>query len=173
MNKINISNTFINEQFYPIVRNYKNINPNNIEIKEIIGDGNCLFRAISHFIKGNEYMYNCIRTQIYKEALNRINLIQNITIESERGNMPIHTYINTIKENGNYEGDFEISLAYDIFKINIAEYKAILDTNNNILNHTFIKYINDDGNENRDLLLFLSFNKNHFNLGYYNNTQPH
>lgn len=65
MNKINISNTFINEQFYPIVRNYKNINPNNIEIKEIIEDGNCLFRAISHFIKGNEYMYNCIRIKIY------------------------------------------------------------------------------------------------------------
>lgn len=40
--------------------------------------------------------------------------------------MPIHTYIKTIKDNGNYGGDFEISLAYDINKINIAEYKAIL-----------------------------------------------
>jgi len=102
-------------------------------------------------------MYNCIRTQIYKEAINRINAIPNIAIESERGNMPIYTYINTIKENCNYEGDFEISLAYDIYKINIAEYQAIFD-NNNILNYTFIKYINEDGNENRDLLLLLSFN---------------
>ena len=127
MNKINISNNFINEQLYPIVRNYKNINPNNIEIKQIIGDGNCLFRSISHFIKGNEYMYNSIRTQIYNEAINRINVIPNILIESERGKMPIHTYINSMKENGNYGGDFEISLAYDIYKINIAEYKAILD----------------------------------------------
>ena len=157
MNKINISNNFINGQLYPIVHNYKNINPKYLEIKEIIGDGNCLFRAKSHFIKGNEYMYNCIRTQIYKEAINRINIIPNITIESEGGNMPIHTYINTIKENGNYGGDFEISLAYDIYKINIAEYQAIFDINNNILNYTFIKYINDDGNENRDQKVNIEF----------------
>ena len=156
MNIINISNNFINEQLYPIVRNYKNINPKNLEIKEIIGDENCLFRAISHFIKGNEYMYNCIRTQIYNEAINRINVIPGITVESERGNMPIHTYINTIKENGNYGGDFEISLAYDIYKINIAEYQEIFD-NNNILNYTFIKYINDDGNENRDQKVNIEF----------------
>jgi hypothetical protein len=38
-------------------------------------------------------MYNVIRTQIYNEAINRINLIPNITIESERGNMHMHTYI--------------------------------------------------------------------------------
>ena len=99
-------------------------------------------------------MYNCIRTQIYNEEINRINVIPNITIEPERGNMPIHTYINTIKENGNYGGDFEISLAYDIYKINIGEYKAIFDINNNILNYTFIKYINDDGNENREIYYY-------------------
>ena len=37
MNKINISNNFINEQLYPIVHNYKNINLKNLEIKVIIG----------------------------------------------------------------------------------------------------------------------------------------
>jgi hypothetical protein len=63
-NKINILKEFINEQIYPIVLNFKNINPIKIEIKEIIGEGFCLFRAISYFIKGNEYMYNVIRTQI-------------------------------------------------------------------------------------------------------------
>ena len=135
-----------------------------------MGDGNCLFRAISNFIKGNEYMYNVIRTQIYNEAINRINLIPNITIESERGNMHMHTYIQTIKDDGNYGGDFEISLAYDICKINIAEYKTVYDNNNNIINFTFIKYINDDNNESRDLIILLSFNNYHFNLGYYNNT---
>jgi len=53
--------------------------------------------------------------------------------------MPIYIYIQTFKENGNYERDFEISLAYDIFKINIAEYKAVCDNNNNIINFTFFK----------------------------------
>ena len=58
----------------------------------MIGDGNCLFRVISHYIKDNEFMYNSIRTQIYNEAINRIKVIPNIAIESERGNSPIHAY---------------------------------------------------------------------------------
>ncbi len=103
-------------------------------------------------IKGNEYIYNVIRTQIYNEAINKINLILNITIESERGNIPINTYILIIKDERNYGGDFEISLAYDIFKINIAEYKAVYDNNDIIIYFTFIKYINDDNNEKRDLI---------------------
>ena len=37
-------------ELYPIIRNFNNINPLNVEIKSIIGDGNCLFRAIPHFI---------------------------------------------------------------------------------------------------------------------------
>ena len=74
-------------------------------------------------------MYNVIRTQIYNEAINRINLIPNITIESERGNMHMHTYIQTIKDDGNYGGDFEISLAYEILKSilkNIKQYMIII-----------------------------------------------
>ena len=41
---------YINMELYPIIRNFNNINPLNVEIKSIIGDGNCLFRAIPHFI---------------------------------------------------------------------------------------------------------------------------
>ena len=40
---------YINSELYPIVRNFGNINPISIFIKNILGDGNCLFRAISYF----------------------------------------------------------------------------------------------------------------------------
>ena len=39
---INI-NRYINEEFYPIVNNNHNINPDNIRMINIIGDGNCLY----------------------------------------------------------------------------------------------------------------------------------
>ena len=35
---------------------------------------NCLFRAISHFIYGNEYMHKQIRYDIYKKGFEAINL---------------------------------------------------------------------------------------------------
>ena len=45
-NENNLYNTYINEIFYPLVKNFKNINPKNVNIVEIEQDGNCLFRSI-------------------------------------------------------------------------------------------------------------------------------
>ena len=38
-------------------------------------------------------------------------------------------------------GDLELSIAYEIFNINIAQYLLEKDENNNIINLKFIKYI--------------------------------
>ena len=46
------------------IKNYNNNNPLKVEIKSIIGDGNCLQRTISHFIKVTEYMLKDIRNNI-------------------------------------------------------------------------------------------------------------
>ena len=78
-------------------------------------------------------MYKNIRQNIYNEAINRIRVIPNIIIETERGSMGMHEY-KSINVDGNRRGDIEISLAYDIFKINIGEYIEILDDNNNLKN---------------------------------------
>ena len=101
-NKNNLYTTYINEIFYPLVKNFKNINPKNVNIIEIEGDGNCLFRSISQFLYGNQYMHKNIRMSIYNEALSRLNVIPNVIIETEIGNYRIHEYIHTIKEDGNY-----------------------------------------------------------------------
>ena len=130
-----------------------------------------MLRALAQFIYGNEYMYKNIRQSIYNKAINRIRVIPNVIIETERGNIRMHDYINAINDDGNHGGDIEISLVYDIFNINIGEYIEIRDDNNNLHNLRFVKYINDNNDENKNLLILTNINNNHFRLAYYNNTQ--
>lgn len=65
----NNSKSYINSEFYPLVRNFKNINPNNLEIINIIEDGNYMFRSISHYINRNQENYHIIRKEIYETTL--------------------------------------------------------------------------------------------------------
>ena len=169
-NSIILSN-YVNEPLYPIVRHFKDINPINIEIKDVGRDGNCMFRALSQFIYGNEYMHQNIRQKIFTEAMKRLPNIPNIIMETEMGNIRIHDYIKSIKENSNFGGDFELSIAYDIFNINIAEYIEIRESNGNLINLSFVKYINDNNDEKKNLLILTNLDHNHFRLAYYNNTE--
>ncbi len=166
-----ILSNYINEPLYPIVRNFKDINPINIEIKDVGRDGNCMFRALSQFIYGNEYMHQNIRQKIFTEAMKRLPNIPNIIMETEMGNIRIHDYIKSIKENSNFGGDFELSIAYDIFNINIAEYIEIRESNGNLINLSFVKYINDNNDEKKNLLILTNLDHNYFRLAYYNNTE--
>jgi hypothetical protein len=43
-----------------------------------------------------------------------MRVIPNVIVETERGNMCMHDYINYINDDGNHRGDIKISLAYDI-----------------------------------------------------------
>ena len=113
-------------------------------------------------------MHITIRQYIYNEALKRKQNIPNIIMETERGKFKIHDYINTIKEPGNYGGDFELSIAYQLYNINIAEYTEVRDINDNLLGLNFSKYFNDDNNENKNLLLSKNYNNN-FRICFYNN----
>ena len=76
-----------------------------------------------------------------------------------------------LKKISNYEGDLELSIAYDIFNINIAQYLLEKDEDDNIINLKFIKYINDNNNERKNLLLLVNENRDHFMVAYYNNTK--
>ena len=85
------------------------------------------------------------------------------------GKMRIHDYISTINNDKNWGGDLEISISYDLYKYNIAEYKEIYNVNNELTNLEFIQYINSDNNEQKDLIILTNINNNHFNLAYYKN----
>ena len=114
-------------------------------------------------------MYMNIKNQIYQEALMRINVIPNIIIETETGKYRIHDYIHTIKENGNHGGDFEISVVYNIFNINIAQYIIEKDIINYTINLSFVLYYNDTNNENKNLLILVNEAHLYFMFAYYNN----
>ena len=118
--------------------------------------------SISQFIYGNQYIYNIIRQEIYNEVALLKNFIPYAIIETNNGN--------NIKNDGFHGRGFEISIAYDINKFNIAQYKVILNKDDKIIGYQFINYYNNDNNELKNLLLIINFNDNHWNIGYYNNT---
>ena len=116
-------------------------------------------------------MHNTVRQSIYNEALKRKHSIANVIFEYERGKFKMHEYINTIKENGKYDWDLELSIAFHFYNINITEYTEVRDNDDNIINLNFSKYFNDDNDENKNLMLKTNYNNSHFRIGYYNNTK--
>ena len=142
---------YINQKLYPLVRAHLNINPNNINIIDVNGDGNCLFRSIARFVYGTEELYPRVRQEIYQEARRREDNYPDITLDTESGPLNIHQYINEMKNDRFYGGELEISIANTLYGINIATYNEIYDNNNNIIGFTPINYYNQDNIESRHL----------------------
>ena len=162
--EIDIKNTFINEQLYQRVIEHKEISNDLVDIVTIEKDGNCFYRAISYFLFNLQDAHSKIRNKISEKARqdhrdnpHNFNLVEN-------SNLTETQYINEIiQNNGNFAGDYEISIAQMLFNINIAAYRP--GNNNNL---TFIKFYNDDNNYKRDLLILIFIDNNHFQLAYYN-----
>ena len=150
---------------YPIVINRLNINPLNLRIFNPIGDGNYLFRCISHFLYGSEDLYMYIRREIQL----RMNSYQDITIDTENGLLHFRDYIPKIIWDGFYGGELEINIAANIYNINIATFNEVSDNNLSQIGYTIINYYNNnDDNQNRHLMIWLNYNNIHFRMGYYN-----
>ena len=155
---------FINEQLYQKVLNHENLSKDIIDIINVEGDGNCFYRAISQFLLKNELFHQSIREEIFKKAQERerndlkgINLLENDDLSATN-------YINNMQFDGGFAGDYEISIAHQLYGINIAVYRFKDDNDNDL---SFIKFYNDDGNNKRDLLILIYINNNHYQLAYY------
>ena len=66
-NQIIYFNKFTNEELYPLVIHNLNINPQNIKLNDVKGDGNCLYRSIARFVYGNEDLHQHVRFQYMKK----------------------------------------------------------------------------------------------------------
>lgn len=153
---------YINEQLYQKVLNHEDLSKDIIDIKNFEGDGNCFYRAISQFLLNNELSHKLIRDEIFKTAQKRerndlkgINLLENYDLSATN-------YINNIQFDGGFAGDYEISIAHQLYNINIAVYK--FNDDNNL---SFIKLYNDDRDNKKDLLILIFINNNHYQLAYY------
>jgi len=155
-------NKFINEQLYQKVLNHENLSKDIIDIKNVEGDGNCFYRAISQFLSNDELSHQIIRDEIFKKAQKRersdlkgISLLENCDLSATN-------YINNIQFDGGFAGDLEISIAHQLYDINIAVYQ--FNDDNNL---SFIKLYNDGRDNKKDLLILIYINNNHYQLAYY------
>ena len=147
-----------------------NINPQNIRLNDVTGDGNCLYRSIARFVYGNEDLHQRVRFEIYEEEMKRRDSYHDITLETENGTMNIREYVNNINTIGFYGGELEIGITSELYNINIATYNEILNNNNEIIGLTPIRYYNhNDNNINRHLIILSNINNIHFRIWYYNN----
>ena len=80
-----------------------------------------------------------VRREIFNEANRRINDYPDITLDTEEGPIHIHDYIPRILEDGFFGGELEISIASDIYNLNIATYNEIVDSEN-IIGYSPINY---------------------------------
>jgi len=156
------NNKYINEQLYQKVLKHENITKDIIDIKNVEGDGNCFYRAISQFLFGDESFHQKIREEIFKEAqkrekndLKEISLLENTDLSATN-------YINNIQFDGGFAGDYEISIAHKLYNINIAVYRFKDDND-----LSFIRFYNDKGKNKKDLLILIYINDNHYQLAYY------
>ena len=67
---------YINQQLYPLLRDHLNINPNNLRIVDIMGDGNCLYHSIWSFVYGTEDLFHRVRQEIYRRKEGENQIIQ-------------------------------------------------------------------------------------------------
>ena len=81
---------------------------------------------LSRFLYGIEDLHLKIRNEIYNELLNRIDILPNITMNTENGPMRIRDYINNIQTPGFFWGELEISTAIELYNINIAYMKKLI-----------------------------------------------
>ena len=87
---------YINEELYPNARNHMDISSEDINIVDILGDGNCFYHILSRFLYGTEDLHLRIKNEIYNALLNRLDNLPDITMNEENGQMRIREYINNI-----------------------------------------------------------------------------
>ena len=70
---------------------------NEIDIIDVMGDGNCFMRCIAIFVYMDENSHLSIRSEMVNYLLSNWRNYENITLHTEEGDKSIIDYINWIK----------------------------------------------------------------------------
>ena len=114
------------------------------------------FRGL--FLELKIYIYR-IRREIYEEAFRRSANYRNITLNSEIGPMNILDYISNNTNKGFYGGELELSIASELYNINIGACREIHE-NNNFIGLSYVGYYNSSNNTERHLMILTNINGN-------------
>ena len=160
------------------IKNKEDSNSNNLELfddyimKEIIGDGNCFYRAICYFYRENQDEYKEFRQLIVQYIDNHpdeyisavadedIDILENddeLTIYNKKISF-IKDYVQIAMNDGEFAGDLEITTACTLFNCNIKMY-ILVETG-----YKLYFSFHQDNIENIPTINILFVNNNHFNL---------
>ena len=162
---VNNLNEF-NNSFIEGNRYKTSIPSKNIINKKINPDGNCFYNAISYYYHLTEEYHENYREMIYSACANSIDELKEFMFSDSDNDLneedrisKTKEYINNIRINGNWAGDFEINKMAIILQINILCYTE----NENQYNMQGVFY----GTDNLIKLIPMKFvNNNHFELLY-------
>ena len=73
-----------------------------LKLRDVGGDGNCLFRSISDQVDGNETTHIFMRDEACKYILENQEFFSNFLDEDEDG--PIGAYVRDMRKNGEWGG---------------------------------------------------------------------
>jgi OTU domain-containing protein 5 len=158
---------FKNKKFHKLNKNQENkfrekIYTNlHLFIKDVQGDGNCMFRAISDQIYGNEDFHEIIREKCMDYLLIEREFFEQFI---EGGKNEFENYITMKRKNGVWGDDIELQAISEIYKRPIEIYsnsiKPLKTFHEN--QNSFLR--NENENENIFLPIRLSYHgKNHYN----------
>ena len=128
----------------------------------IVGDGNCFFRCLSQAIDNSQENYHYYRILVYNYIYHNKGELKNFFSKKENENENDYNnrylaFINSIKNNYNYAGDFEIASAAMLLHRKIIIYR------HNFNGYEFLNEYNTS-RESFPPINIIFKNNNHFNL---------
>ena len=144
----------------------ENISNMNLFIKDIVGDGNCMFRAISDQVYGNEEKYDLLRQKCMDYLLIERDFFEQFV---EGGKNGFDEYINMKRKNGVWGDDIELQALSEIYNRPIEIYSnstkplKTFHENKNEFKREGNEKINNDCNDFVMPIRISYHGKNHYN----------
>jgi len=149
-----------------------NLEKLNFFIKKIEGDGNCMFRAVSDQIYGNEEYHYIIREKCMKYLLIERKFFSQFV---EGGDKEFDNYINMKSKLGVWGDDVELQAISEIYNRPIEIYSGSnkpLKTFHENMNEFNLKKENEDSNKNEEKIKISPIRISYHGKEHYNSIIP-
>ena len=155
----------INSEFKNIVYDSNGfIEKDQADIVEILGDGNCLYRAISYFLFNTQAYYNEIKDLVIEWIENNYDIFLNFFGDDDSKNLKKEILakeeLEYTKKKDSWGGDIQINILCIILKLTIAVY---YESNGKYLRYFLFNLPNI---EHEEIIILLYINNRHYNLIY-------
>jgi len=133
------------------------------KIIKIVGDGNCLFRAISHQLRGSQkhhQFYRLLAINYIQENKEKFN---NFLNDDDEFGGRLDLYIQKMSQDGEWGGHFEMFALSEALKIRICLFQETLN---------FITIGSFQENQSQTIYLAYNRSRRHYNSAIRNSLTP-